>query len=237
MKRVDHLRALALLALALAGCFGTDTGNPPVSATLTARSSDPRIVLSPADGEIVVTEAWVSIPEVRFVLGAACDHASEVVVEDIVGDVLAGVPTLIFEEVACGLHLSPASPTALPSGVPDALRDRTLLVRGLRADGTPFEVSTDGTTAIDVVSATDDVVFARGTDMLVAFDVAAWLRVVELPRIPIDSDGVARLGPSDPGAETVVLDGSIAIYIDADGDGRVGPAEEATGPIAESHGP
>ncbi len=236
MSRSNRAGLVALVGLALVGCLGTDTGNPPVAATLTARSGDPAVAVAPGVAEVVVNEAWVSIPDVRFILGSACDHVSASAATDLVGDVVVGVPTAFPEEVACGLQIVPGPLAVLPSGAPDALRGRSLLVLGQRADGALFEVSSDATAGIDVVSMTDDVVFVADAGVLVAFDVALLLGGVDLASIPLDSDGVARLGPGDPGSDAVGLAGSIAIYRDSDGDGLVGPAEEAAGPVAVSHG-
>ena len=226
--------AACLVLSALAGCFGTDTGNPPVTATLSARSGEPRVVISPSVAEVVIDEGWVSIRDARYVLGSACDHASDSVVVDLAGDIVRGVPTRLPEGAICGLHVSPGPAAALPLGAPEAFRDHTLLVRGTRSDGSPFELVSGETTGIDIVSTTDDVVLAMDGHVLLAFDVARWLAGVDLDAIPLDMDGVARLGP---GASSVGLGGSIALYRDVDRDGRVGPLEERAGPIAVSHAP
>lgn len=224
-------------ALALSGCFGTDTGNPPVTASLVGRSSEPGVAVAPGAAPVVVDGAWVSLESVRAVLGAGCDHVSEPTDADVVGDVVGVVPLAgLPAGESCGVHLVPRAASPLPPGAPAALEGRTLLVTGTRADGAPFELTADDVAPVDVAAGAP-FVLSDGEGAWIAFDVAVWLAGVDLDAIVLHPDGVARVEPGDPEAPSLAAGfaASVGVYADAGGDGVFGPDEEAAGPLATSH--
>ena len=236
---IARLVSIMCLVFGAVGCFGTDTGNPPVAASLLVRSSDPMVVVAPASAEVVIERAWISIGDVRAVLGDACDHVSASYDTDVVGEVIDGIVlTGLPAGRTCGVHLVPAVVLEVPVAAPEGLLDRSFFVEGRLADGTPFELSTEHAAGLDVIASSGfDLV--EGAGVLVVFDVARWVAGLDLASIPIGADGVARVGPGTPdiaafGAGFV---GSVELYLDAGGDGAFGPAEVAAGPIAQSHAP
>ncbi len=235
-------RRLALafaLSFGVPACVGTDTGNPPVAASLTARSSDPSVAVAPARGDVVIEQAWISLTELRVTLGAACDHVSDPYDRDVVGDVVVGRPLAgLPDEPICGVHLTLAARSELPAGAPPGLVDRTLFITGSLADGTPFEISSALATSI-AVSAPAPFELSPDAGALITFDVAPWLAGLDLAGLARDPDGVIRLASGD--AELSRFEASfqtsVELYEDLDGDGALDPAELAMGPHANSHPP
>ena len=234
-----NVRRLLWLVLLLPACVGTDTGNPPLSASLSARSSDPAVVISPAAGEVVVGGAWISLSEVRLTLGERCDHLSEPYAVDVVGDLVVGLPTAGIPETSiCGVHVDLHAPSELPAGAPDALADRTLLLVGRLADGRPFEISSALTRGINV-SGPAPFSLDEGAGAMIVFDVSRWVAGLDLAGLLPDADGVVRLGPGD--AELEIFEngavGGVELYADVDGDGVLDPSELSAGALASSHAP
>ena len=112
-----------------------------------------------------------------------------------------------------------------------------MLARGTRADGSPFEIASEGAPSIDVVTTAPTIALREGTAILLTFDAARWLAPVALAGVVADPDGVARIEPGDPELALfeAALAGSVEIFSDSDGDGVLDPVEAAAGALAVSH--
>lgn len=235
-------RRLAMIALVAAfassGCLGTETGNPPFTAGLVARSTSLDVGLPSDPASITVESAWLSVADVRSILGDACDHVSDPHDADVVGDVVDGVSLAgLPDEPTCGLHVTFAVRDAPVEGAPDGLLGRAIFITGQRADGAPFELSSDHAMAIDVAATAPFSLDPMSGGVVMAFDVAAWLAALDLSSVPLDADGVARIGPIDPAVSDLEAGfaASVALFEDLDGDGVLDAAEESRGPLAVSH--
>lgn len=206
-----------LVAVLLSGCFGTETGNPPYApASMGLTTSDPAIAsLAPNDAGPEIVEAQIAIATLHAIEGAACDRlASDPWLRDLSGDLAQGIAADLPAGAWCGFHLALAEP---------------LVVRGTTLGGTPFELTSSSIEhGVDVRG---DLVLSEDESVIVAFDVAAWLRGVDLAQPP-DADGVIRISSA---AFDLGFARSIEVYADPNGDGVLGPGEHDAGPIAHSH--
>lgn len=234
-------RSAIAISLLMGGCFGTETGNPPsVALGLTARSSDLSVAsLEPEATGTRVERAWIALADVRAIEGLACDHVASsaavdlAVVDAITNEALGGVPA----GDSCGVRATLVPVADPPSGAPLSLEGRSILVTGVLADGRPFEIA----------SASQPHVLVQGTPfrtregdaLLIAVDVATWLRGLDLAALATEPDGVVRVGPSGPAAARDAFEANLAaglaIFADADGDGALDAAEESAGPLATGH--
>jgi hypothetical protein len=236
-------------ALVLAGCSVTETGNPPLDATMTVtgRSTEPLIASIRSDGgRVRVDAAWVVLGDVRFVMADVCD-APEAGHVDVPGptfaDVTAPAPFVVRFELAPDAYCRVRVPLAraldpLPSGPPAAILDRAILVEGRRDDGVPFSVASRVTPEIDVRSRTapfrlDD----GGRSLHLAFDVARWFDGVDLDAAVIGGDGRIRV---EDGTNDEILDAiesnaeeSIELFRDDDADGTLDDDEDVE-PLADA---
>lgn len=238
---------IPLAALTVASCTVTETGNPPFAAqmALTTDTSDPdTVALGSGVAPVVVQEAWVSIGDVRFVRASECDAPGETEI-DIPGPIvaeLAGEPSVIEFELGgadyCRVRV-PLSRTRapLPTGAPAEMLDHSLLVRGERADGTPFLLLSRIEREADVRSRGEpfDLGEARRAVVL-AFDVARWLTGVDLDGAEVGADGVIRIDERTNDAQLDAfeanVDAALRLFRDTDEDGAL-DAEERSELLAE----
>jgi hypothetical protein len=225
--------ALALLA-ACAG--GSETGNPavPTSIGLGVRSSDQAIVTLSSDGPgTVIHEAWVALGEVAFLGPDECARFGDL---DVTGATLiaadlarAGVQ-ITLEVTAqryCGLVVPLQMRTAeLPAGAPEDLADHSIVINGARADGTPFVLAHGEQDELELAPSSGEIAIERGgPDLLLAFEVATWMRSVDLDGATVGGDGVIRI---DAARNAALLDAfeinlecSLELYADVDANGVV----------------
>lgn len=152
------------------GCVATDVGNPqdePSDAEIrvVVFEEEPDAAptaLSLSDG-VEITHVWMAIDETRF--SATCDDVEEaegeteteteseedeevrqreLVVTDLVSGTSFPNPIAVMQPgtsfCAMRLRIRPVSAAELPAGAPAELAGYSMLVRGLRKDGTPFIV-------------------------------------------------------------------------------------------------
>lgn len=226
--------ATSLLASVLMACAGaTETGNPavPVDIQLDVRTSEASAVgIRTGASETVIEETWVALGEPLFLEEGNCGVLDEYPLgpTQLVADLAAPDARIELEVRAqsyCGLvlPLQQESPE-LPAGAPSELADHSIVLTGTRADGTPFMLLHAEQDELEVVA--DDGSFEVEEDgplLLLAFDVAALMRDVDLDNADVDTDGVIRIDAMQNSglhiAFDVSLECSLDLYFDVDDDG------------------
>ena len=214
---------LALAVSGVAGCLGTETGNPPLTPEVGWDSTIPMGIAPPVD----VTSLRLSVARAALLGCDGVEDATLFVGGDL--DLVARTGTAelaaVPEGTYCGLALSLA-PTA---SVPHALRldgeRRSDLAQLHAVDATPLEVRLVG--RVDV-----------------ALDSPAWLLVVDRdlavtganvsPLPAIDGEIVLsseRNADRLPGLRASIAS-AITLRIDTDGDGTLDDDERALPPLA-----
>ncbi|MCB9677999.1 MAG: hypothetical protein H6737_23065 [Alphaproteobacteria bacterium] len=211
----------------------TETGNPELDAQLrvTAYSTAPaQVGVDAPSGTLSVGEAWLAIDRVRFVRGAVCDAPGEIEIDadgPFVRDAAEPVPEPIAARLPSDdycrirLRLEPA-PTAGPA--PAELVGHTVLVSGVRADGTPWTARTTEDFDIDIRAAAPIALDAASEDLLVALDVATWLDGIDLDSAVVTNGAIfIETGSNEPllAAIETRLEAAFELYDDADGDGEI----------------
>lgn len=228
----------ALLALCACSAGGSETGNPslPMRIGLNARSSDPEAVaVSSGTAGTVIAEAWVAFGEFLFLRGVECDALGDY---DVTGPTLevvdlsradARITVDVTPGSYCGLvvPLHTATPSAqLPGDAPGELAGHSIVLRGERADGTPFLLTHPEQDELEL--AAEDGEFEAAPDgvrLLLSFDAAVWMRGVDLDAGEVGDDGVVRIDGDDNrallDAFELNLECSLELYEDRDDDGTV----------------
>jgi hypothetical protein len=231
--------ARAALLVAAAGCAagGSETGNPavPMRIDLDARSSDPdavAVAVSSGAAGTVIDEAWVAFGELAFLRGAECAMLGDYDVDGPTAHVadLARAGARLTVEVAegdyCGLVVPLMSRTTdLPEDAPEELATHSIVLRGRRADGTPFLLTHPEQDELELAAReTAFAVDSGAADLLLSFDVAVWMEDVDLDAAEI-ADGVIRI---DAENNRTLLDAfernlecSLELYADEDDDSTV----------------
>jgi len=219
------LASMALVAVALWGGCGTETGNPEgmqqVDLAYNARSSQPEQVGFDEGAEIVVDEVWLRLANVsvqpcdRSAVGfdglGLADH----------GGVEAAAQRLEVDDTAlCGVSTLADVAAEVDAGEPEVVDGAAVTIVGHRADGQPFVVRVD--TPVDLgVELAGERPPSEGR-WLLTFDVATWLDAGELLALPdeqLELDGQALSSVVDRLADGVQL------FVDLDEDGLVDPDE------------
>jgi hypothetical protein len=196
-----------LVAALAAGCTGSHVGNPSeLTLALTGFDGSEPGALTLGSG-VVVDEAWVVLDRVRLRTAEDCGRRDEA----------TDVPAPLAAELVSGRML-PARPELAASatrycrvelrfddldegdldGVPADLPGRSILVRGARADGVAFELSTDAKDPFRLDAEDEPFALPEGaTGLLVGFAMDEWLDAAAL-------DG-AEVGTRD-GAPFITID-------------------------------
>ena len=222
--------AWALVSVvSIAGCEGSETGNPSVgSLQLGLRSTDETIAsVVDTDTAVYVEQLWLSVASIGLV--GCAPGASEVTLnsENITGDLAQGVTVGDLpggEYCSVHLRLEPADlPVPVPGGV--AL-PASIAVSGARADNVPFVILSAAPLDVSIPGPT----FTVGNDeaFLLAFDVAAWLRQSVLDSATL-VDGTAVLDGREHPSMTSVFDTQLTVTLhhDANANGVVDESEAA----------
>jgi hypothetical protein len=243
-----------LLALMIAGCVGTEVGNPQdtskVSVDLTAYERQIRGALTLANG-IEIEQAWLVFEELSLRSAANCQESEDddgefeiehaFAVELISGQqfpAIAPFDKQATEYCRLEMDLADADLSVLPEGVPAELAEMSILVRGKRDDGTPFTLRDDFN---DTFRLDGPFSLEAGIEpLVVAFALDDWLSPAQLDeaegdaQIVIDKDTNADL--LDPFRDSVRR--SAALFRDANGDGELQDDERdaplATGVVDDS---
>ncbi|MGM0557869.1 MAG: hypothetical protein ACQEVA_15900 [Myxococcota bacterium] len=172
-------------SLLMASCVGTEVGNPQdenadVSVQFTGVEQPPPNALTLSSG-VRIDEAWLVFSEASVELASQCDEDGEIDVEqpfavELVGGSELPAPNMFTRPQGSycrfELELDALDAADLPEDVPAELVNTSVLVRGARADGTPFELrsTTDESIAIE-----GDFAFDRTEEsLLVAFALDRW---------------------------------------------------------------
>jgi len=175
---------MVVVALVLAACGGTETGNPFTADTrLHAHSSEASRVAVLSDGsEARVDQVWMGIGQTDM-LGADCTevvasvpppHAeidrAQRVPEDVTYD-MTPVPL-------CAIAVPLIQATSVPMDAPIDLLGHSLLIQGVRtSDGSPFQIRTTRTGSV-YMPGVDGMHFTIDEDhasTFLGFDVASWI--------------------------------------------------------------
>lgn len=236
--------ACALLGASLgagAGCAGgSETGNPavPMPIGLSVRSSDEtRVNVHTASDTVVIDQAWVAFGPFDFVRGERCamlDEIGQTAPTLLVADLAApGVEIEVRVEPRdyCGLVIPLERHTRMvPAGAPAELEDHSIVVRGTRMDGTPFELAWPEQEELDMGGIDGLLPVREGDRLLFAFDVAVWMEGLDLDGATVSDDGVIRIDEANNSALLLVFEEnvecSLELFLDVDGDGAVGADDE-----------
>jgi hypothetical protein len=234
------------LALWLAGCAGTETGNPPFSGTMgyDAYSSTPAMVaLRAADTDPAPTQvdsAWLVLGNVSFLGESECEgsgelgHAKGLGAGDHVG---SQAPTTRFELPAsrlCGVRLPIAGQSEVPDAAPAELGEHSILITGTR-DGVPFRIAS--AVREELLLQADGQDFALDdaqSGVLIGFDVAAWLKDIDLQGADL-VEGTLVVDDAHSAKQLAAFEARIArgvaLFRDRDEDGLL---DDASSPIARA---
>lgn len=227
----------AVLLGSLAGCLGTETGNPPLDGTMSvnAHSSDSATVaLRAPEGGAVVEELWVSLGDLEI---RPCEGAPFVVPDvgtgDHAGEAALSRPFLGESRPLCEVRVGLVRWEGAAGDAPEAIRGRTLLVRGLDADSRPFELALATIDSVRVAVDEPTTLDEERRGLLIGLDVARWLGTLDLASGEVDVDGVVRI---DETHNTTLRDAFVArfaegfeLYRDDDADGVADPGEPLIG--------
>jgi hypothetical protein len=236
----------SLSACIVAGCAGTETGNPSFSGTLgyDAYTSEPtrvalRLAEPAAHGEVVVDAAWLVLGDVAVLHAGECQEPAEAHTH--VPGLGAGdhagtqAPASTVELTAgryCGVRLPFVVRDALPAGAPDALRAHSILITGTLADGRSFSVASARSSEVLVASNASFELDAQRAGVVIGFDVAHWLAQLPWPAATTNMEAVtvdADHNPDVLSAFEAQLAAGVELFRDADGDGMLDSEHE---PIA-----
>ena len=230
----------AVLAIATAGCFGTETGNPSLAlVSIDTHSSDPASVsVREATGQLVIDEAWIGFGAFALVPEGGCPGGGNAVASAVLGAGDHAEPGALSFDIElsdaasfCGLVAPFAPPAgALPAGAPPELAGRALVLLGHLADGTPVRI----TSAFEgdvIVRDAGGAAFALDEDapgLLVGLDVARWLSGVDLSGAAREADGSIVLDDTRNTALRDALDArvpeGVELYRDEGADGVLDPS-------------
>lgn len=239
MPKVSPL-LLALAASASACAGGTETGNPPFTATLSyaAYSSNETVSLRSAGAPRVVQSVWLDLAAVSLRADPACGSSrleSTSVPALGIGDHAAGAHNFTSfagrAERYCGLEL-PLLRAPSSASAPPEYTGLSVLLTGTLADGTPYRIASRVTPTVRLVA--DDQNFELSgaeSHLLVAFDVGAWLAGVDLESAERVAEGIHVSETENPALLSVFeanLASGVALYRDA-GDGKLQSASERIG--------
>lgn len=226
------------LAIGLAGCLGTETGNPPATAQLgvDTHSSNPAAVsVREERGGIVVDEAWLALERLALVPAESCETmdvfpGAKLEAADHANPEPAFVDLEAESDSFCALRVRFVASAIVPAGAPSELSDHAIVIRGRRADGTPFEIWSRA--SIDVAVRSIEGSFALPEDesmrgLFLGFDVATWLSDIGLGETSPDLDGMIKVS-SEHNADVLDafesnLASGLELFRDADLDGRPDP--------------
>jgi hypothetical protein len=217
-------RATYLLALLLTACGGpgaiTETGNPEMQMRYEARTADPdRVSIDGgAATAIALDEVTISVGDVRFVEGDACDTSAEIEHDapGLTADLLLDPEPVVFT-----LPATAYCRVRVRLDRADALDDAAIRVHGTRADGTPVTLVSRATPEVDVRSRGTPFALSEARDRLaLAFGVDAWFAGLDLDgadptggEVVIDEDhNEDLLDAFDDGVEA-----ALALYDEVDG--------------------
>jgi len=249
MKRLRKVWfAVGVVAL-VGACNATDVGNPQDGARDAGdervdvhvgfeglkRAPDPSAIVLPGGTEVQAVWVGVSRPGLRR-RGRCAERADSAASGTFVVDLLAesGDRKLELADrpvgTYCGfdVELDQVSGAERPSGAPEALAGRSVLVVGERRDGTRFEIRGEFEFELSLLRhGTGFAVDAEQRDLLASFAMGDWIETAALEEIQGEAPIV--VGPErhpevfEPFRES--FDEQVLLLRDADANGRSDPSE------------
>lgn len=230
------MRALALAALGAAACTGgTETGNP-VTAELRmhGHSSMPGdVAVTTSAGGAVVTGMWMRVPGLAMVDADCATPVASTADMSAQDYAITSLVELAIDDApmcAVSLVLDPLAPA--PANAPPELANHTVLVVGTLADGTPFAIRSarPGTLTVAEVAGHFRVT-AASPGLLLGFDVATWLRDLDLAGATPGGDGVIRVDTEHDPLRLAAFEAALArgaeLFRDTNQNGEVDGPEDA----------
>ena len=244
-SRPGSMSCLAAIVAWSACAGGSETGNPavPTEIALSVRSTDPDLValnrgtgVDAGAGNVVLREAWIAFGEAAFLDDADCARFGELEVQGetlVIADLAHAGALLSIDARAeghCGLVVPlPSRNAIVPTGAPSELSTHSIVLKGERADGTAFLLTHPEHDELEL-AAIGGMLEPLEHRLLLAFDVAIWMRDVELDAAVIGDDGIIHI---DAQTNRALLDRfeenlecSLELYADADEDGAVSSGDD-----------
>jgi len=233
---------------ALPGCIGTSVGNPPgaevklaVVGTETGEAP-PESAKAPAidvGGGVVIEEAWISLAEIGLHAAGTCglggdspDVPGVIAAELVTGSIYPEAP--LWERPAgesyCAFRTRVSPLGAAVDNTPGELAGHAALVRGTRADGTPFEAQIDLTDVILIMgSKGPSFRLEEGpVSLILAFDLSAWFTPGLLDAAEVTDGLIAINATANKEIEKALrlrIPTSSRLFSDANADGRLNPGD------------
>lgn len=189
--------AALLCAVSYSGCTGTEIGNPQDSAVnleLVAYEAPPQGQALTLRNGVTLDEAWLAFDEIRLRPSASCNGETRVDLQGpIVVELRSGTerPALRLVRAAaryCRVELRLGRLREATGDAPAALVGASVLIRGRRADGIPFELRDDLSETLRVEG--DFSLTAANEALVVGFDVGRWLLASSLDTAQVEGDRI-----------------------------------------------
>jgi hypothetical protein len=233
----------ALLAL---GCSdpqgGTDVGNgATVSIDLRGYEEIPQSSTESfalGDGGRI-DELWVAVDRLSLRPGTNCGtpdgkiYVASTLVADLIGSgVLGGAPSFVIEpgpfcRLQIGFHRLEVEDS--PPGAPADLVGLSIIMKGSRADATPFTVASQMTEVLTLDGTGGSFELPSGeSSLFLAYELGAWMLALDLGALPAgpimvnDSENTDRLR-----AFEMAVRASASLFPDQDRDGNLSASERA----------
>lgn len=236
----------------LVGCgggpkSGTDVGNGrEIRLQIRAYEEATQRSTTLQDGARV-DELWMVVGRIRMTPGADCDSDDDKVdiegpvVVDLLGETAPSMPLLIGSESGsfCQLRVAFEKATAeeLPAGAPAGLAEQSVVMRGVRADGTPFEVISDVNDeySLEAKDGTFELPVG-GNPLFLAYELGAWMTALDLDNLTGDPILVSKDENSGNLSDFEdAVKGSAKLLRDGDEDGELDADElDEDNELAES---
>lgn len=233
------------ISAAVAGCVGTSVGNPPGAevklAVVGVGSAEPAPAASAkatsidAGSGVVIEEAWISLAEIGLRAAGTCgpgsgspDVPGPIAAELVTGSIYPEAPLWErpADETYCGLRARISPLGEAIGNAPGDLTGSSALIRGSRADGTPFEAQIDLTGVILIMG-------SKGPDfrldpglsgLILAFDLGAWFPPGILDAAEVTDGWIAINADTNKEIEKSLrqrIPTSSRLFTDTNGDGRL----------------
>jgi hypothetical protein len=135
----------------------------------------------------------------------------------------------------CGVRIEIA-PAAEGPGVPSAIALKSAFLRGKRADGVAFEVTSATPSTIDLLPVAPPPARLAARSVILSFDVVVWLRGLGLDRVSRDPRGVVLVDAQTQPVALAIFDQQTAeaavLHDDVNQNGRLDMAETAAAATA-----
>lgn len=218
MSKLTHtslLLSLCISSLATLSCLGTEVGNPEdasvsvqfegVSQVASALSLSNGVTIDEVWISVGDFELWTSSPQNNSCGGPKLSLSQSTTFAELISAVEQ--PALLSEGVDisqyCRAKLKlklPKSKEVLPQGVPEPLRDYTILIRGHREDLVPFELRVKEQSVIKFESSQEEALTRSRNDLLISFELAQWFDAEALAKLLPGENGLILIDKAEQGA-------------------------------------